>query len=323
MNETLNVSAPGRVNLIGDHTYYTGGLVMPMTLNAFTTVVGQKNTNRVWNLVSHHEAEPVSIALPVIDPRSITPPWGRYVAGVLNEFNKLGYEIPGFTGVIDTTIPIGSGLSSSAALEIAIARIVISITEIAMSETDLALLCQRAEHIASGVHCGIMDQLCIAVGRPNTATLIDCHTYDVQHIAMPEEIEVVTRFISQRTLVGSEYADRVNDCQAIEAIIGPLRLARMNDLSHLNDDRLVRRARHVISENQRVRDFAHALTTGEFVEAGRLMTESHTSLADDYETSNSTVDQAVNSMLHESGFLGARITGGGFGGCIVGLRHRG
>ena len=322
MNETLNVSAPGRVNLIGDHTDYTGGLVMPMTLDARTTVIGQANTSRVWNLVSHHEAEPASIELPVVDSRSITPPWGRYVAGVLYEFNKLGCEIPGFTGEIDTTIPIGSGLSSSAALEIAIARIVISITEIAMSETDLALLCQRAEHIASGVPCGIMDQFCIAVGRRNTATLIDCHTLDVQHIVMPEEIEIVTRFISQRTLAGSEYSDRVIDCHAIEAIIGPLRLAKMNDLSNLNDDRLIRRARHVITENQRVRDFAHALTNKDFVEAGRLMTASHASLAHDYETSNSTMDQAVNSMLHESGFLGARITGGGFGGCIVGIRLR-
>jgi galactokinase len=323
VNETIRVSAPGRVNLIGDHTDYTGGLVMPMTIDAFTTVIGQANTSSVWNLVSHDEAELISIALPIIDPHLVYPSWGRYVAGVLFEFNKLGCEIPGFTGEIDTTIPIGSGLSSSAALEIAISQIVISISEIAMSETDLALLCQRAEHNASGVPCGIMDQLCIAVGRPNTATLIDCHTLDVQHIVMPEEIEIVTRFISQRTLAGSEYADRVNDCQAIEAIIGPLRLATMNDLSNLNDDRLVRRARHVISENQRVRDYAHALTIKDFVEAGRLMTESHASLANDYETSNSTMDHAVKTMMSEPGFLGARMTGGGFGGCIVGIRHRG
>jgi galactokinase len=167
-----------------------------------------------------------------------------------------------------------------------------------------------------------MDQLCIAVGQTNTATLINCHTLDVQHVAMPEEIEVVTRFISQRTLAGSEYADRVNDCHAIESIIGPLRLATMNNLSKLNDDRLVRRARHVISENQRVRDFAQALAKKDFVETGRLMTESHASLANDYETSNSIMDQSVNSMLRESGFLGARITGGGFGGCIVGIRLR-
>lgn len=322
MNETIWVSAPGRVNLIGDHTDYTGGLVMPMTIDAFTTVIGQANTSSVWKIVSHDEAEPISISLPIIDPHLVYPTWGRYVAGVLFEFNKLGCEVPGFTGEISTTIPIGSGLSSSAALEIAIARIAISISKIEMSETDIALLCQRAEQNASGVPCGIMDQLCIAVGRPNTATLIDCHTLAVQHIAMPDEIEFVTRFISQRTLAGSEYADRVNDCQAIEEIIGPLRLASISDAKHIQDQRLFRRARHVISENERVREFAHALATRDFENAGRLMTESHRSLANDYETSNAIMDQAVEAMLREPGFLGARMTGGGFGGCIVGIRHR-
>jgi galactokinase len=321
VTETVHYSAPGRVNLIGDHTDYSGGLVMPMTLDARTTVIGQANTSRVWNLVSYDEPDSLSIALPIEDPSSIQPRWGRYVAGVLFELKQLGIDVPGFTGEISTTIPIGSGLSSSAALEIAIARTALSIANVVLSDTDIALLCQRAEHIASGVPCGIMDQLCIAVGQPNTATLIDCHTLDVQHVAMPKEIEVVTRFISQRTLAGSEYADRVNDCHAIESIIGPLRLATMNNLSKLNDDRLVRRARHVISENQRVRDFAHALTNKDFVEAGRLMTASHESLTNDYETSNTTMDQAVKTMMSEPGFLGARITGGGFGGCIVGIRH--
>jgi galactokinase len=321
VTETVHYSAPGRVNLIGDHTDYSGGLVMPMTLDARTTVIGQANTSRVWNLVSYDEPDSLSIALPIEDPSSIQPRWGRYVAGVLFELKQLGIDVPGFTGEISTTIPIGSGLSSSAALEIAIARTALSIANVVLSDTDIALLCQRAEHIASGVPCGIMDQLCIAVGQPNTATLIDCHTLDVQHVAMPEEIEVVTRFISQRTLAGSEYADRVNDCHAIESIIGPLRLATMNNLSKLNDDRLVRRARHVISENQRVRDFAHALTNKDFVEAGCLMTASHESLTNDYETSNTTMDQAVKTMMSEPGFLGARITGGGFGGCIVGIRH--
>ena len=321
MTETVHYSAPGRVNLIGDHTDYSGGLVMPMTLDARTTVIGQANTSRVWNLVSYDEPDSLSIALPIEDPSSIQPRWGRYVAGVLFELKQLGIDVPGFTGEISTTIPIASGLSSSAALEIAIARTALSIANVVLPDADIALLCQRAEHIASGVPCGIMDQLCIAVGQPNTATLIDCHTLDVQHVAMPEEIEVVTRFISQRTLAGSEYADRVNDCHAIESIIGPLRLATMNNLSKLNDDRLVRRARHVISENQRVRNFAHALTNKDFVEAGCLMTASHESLTNDYETSNTTMDQAVKTMMSEPGFLGARITGGGFGGCIVGIRH--
>ena len=321
MTETIHYSAPGRVNLIGDHTDYTGGLVMPMTLDARTTVTGQANASRVWNLVSHDEPDSLSIDLPIKDPSSMQPRWGRYVAGVLFELKQLGINVPGFTGEISTTIPIGSGLSSSAALEIAIARTALSIAKVVLPDVDIALLCQRAEHIASGVPCGIMDQFCIAAGQPNTATLIDCHTLDIQHIAMPSEIEVVSRFISHRTLAGSEYSDRVTDCRHIEEKIGPLRLANLGDAKKLSDQRLFRRARHVISENHRVRNFASALADKDFRTAGELMLASHESLANDYETSNSAMDQAVKTMMSEPGFLGARITGGGFGGCIVGIRH--
>ena len=167
-----------------------------------------------------------------------------------------------------------------------------------------------------------MDQLSIAVGRPNTVTLIDCHTLDVQHIVMPEEIEIVTRFISQRTLAGSEYSDRVTDCVDIEKLIGALRLASISDAKNINDQRLYRRARHVITENQRVRDFALALSQKDFSTAGELMVARHASLVNDYETSNEEMDRAVKSMMSEPGFFGARMTGGGFGGCIVGIRQR-
>ena len=322
MTETIQISAPGRVNLIGDHTDYTGGLVMPLTLDAHTTVIGQANTSQMWNLVSRDEPVALSTELPIRDPSSVLPRWGRYVAGVLFELAQLGIDVPGFTGEISTTIPIGSGLSSSAALEIAIARTALLIAQVELVDTDIALLCQRAEHIASGVPCGIMDQLCIAVGQPNIATLIDCHTLDIQHIAMPSEIEVVTRFISHRTLAGSEYSDRVTECRHIEEMIGPLRLANLGDAEQISDQRLFRRARHVISENQRVRDFASALSRKDFGAAGQLMLESHQSLAKDYETSNEAMDQAVKTMMSEPGILGARMTGGGFGGCIVGIRHR-
>lgn len=322
MTDTVHISVPGRVNLIGDHTDYTGGLVMPMTLDARTTVTGQVNTSRVWNLVSHDEADSLSIALPIEDPSSMQPRWGRYVAGVLFELKQLGIEVPGFTGEISTTIPIGSGLSSSAALEIAIARTAISIANVVLTDADVALLCQRAEHIASGVPCGIMDQLCVAIGRPNTATLIDCHSLNVQHVAIPDEIEIVTRFVSHRTLVGSEYSERVEDCRQVENIIGPLRSATINDLQKITDQRLLQRARHVITENQRVRDFAAALSRKDFTSAGANMLASHHSLANDYETSNDQMNRAVQEMMSEPGFLGARMTGGGFGGCIVGLRQR-
>jgi galactokinase len=322
VTDTVHISVPGRVNLIGDHTDYTGGLVMPMTLDMRTTISGTRAIEPRWLLTSHDEREPVSISLPVGNPEHTEPRWGRYVAGVLSELNKIGIDIPGFTGEITTTLPIGSGLSSSAALEVTIARVALDIANRQMSDTDIALLCQRAEHIASGVPCGIMDQLCVALGKPNTATLIDCHSLDVQQIAIPDEIEVVTRFVSHRTLVGSEYSDRVEDCRQVEAIIGPLRLATINDLQKITDQRLLQRSRHVITENQRVRDFATALTQKDFASAGGLMLASHHSLANDYETSNDQMDRAVQDMMREPGFFGARMTGGGFGGCIVGLRRR-
>ncbi len=318
----ISVSVPGRVNLIGDHTDYTGGLVLPMPLDQYTTITGTTTDEPTWYLRSADEDLPVTIALPVIDPSVIKPRWGRYVAGVLSEFHLLGQPVTGFRGTVTTTLPIGAGLSSSAALEIAVARIALGDTSHNLSETDLALLCQRAEHKASGVPCGIMDQLCIARGKPGSATLIDCHTLSVTHIAIPEDLEVIVQFISQRTLLNSEYADRVADCGEIEKLIGPLRRATDDDLGQINNPRLRRRARHVISENQRVRDFAQAIIAMDYESAGAFMQQSHWSLAHDYETSNEIMDQAVQQLLSDPTVLGARITGGGFGGCIVGLRRR-
>ena len=328
----LTAVASGRVNLIGDHTDYTGGLVMPMVLSESTIIRGTAQSDLVWDLISADDPTPAHIRLPVTDPAHITPPWARYVAGVITVFQEKGFVVPGFSGTVETTIPIGSGLSSSAALEVAVARIITQlINNQSITAVDLARMCQRAEHIATGVPCGIMDQLSIVAGRPQTATLIDCHDLHIEYVDIPNEIEFSVQFIHHRTLADSAYSKRVAQCQAIEAEIGPLRLATMDDLSAISSstsapssesEQLVRRARHVITENQRVRDFAQALHTGDFEQAGRLMTESHWSLSQDYETSTPAMDEAVNENLATPGVLGARMTGGGFGGCIVVLRSR-
>lgn len=328
MTTSLTASASGRVNLIGDHTDYTGGLVMPMALSATTTITGVKVSDAHWHLVSDDDPEPAQISLPVTDPAPIQPSWARYVAGVLAVFHERGIVVPGFSGTVQTSIPIGSGLSSSAALEVATARLVLDLIgnhHQPISATELARLCQRAEHIATGVPCGIMDQLSIIAGRPNTATLIDCHDLSIDHIDLPSEIEFSVRFIHHRTLADSAYAERVAQCQSIEKIIGPLRLARLQLLTAKGSalsEQLVRRARHVISENQRVRDFAQALQRGEFQQAGSLMVDSHWSLSQDYETSTPMMDQALKDCLSEPGVIGARMTGGGFGGCLVIMRYR-
>jgi galactokinase len=216
-------------------------------------------------------------------------------------------------GHITTTIPVGAGLSSSAALEMAVA---LALGSNHFSQ-ELALLGQRAEQLATGVPTGIMDQLCIASAQEQHGTLIDCHTLNVQHIPIPEDIEIVVQFIAHRTLEGSEYADRVAQCATAESLIGPLRMATLNDVAAIKDSTIQHRARHVVSENARVTQFIDALVQCDYIGAGRIMNASHHSLAEDFATSTKQMNNAVAVACATPGVFGARITGGGFGGCIV------
>ena len=308
------VHAPGRVNLIGDHTDYTGGLVFPMAIDRGTTIRYTPGTDRVV-LSSDAELGLVDLTLPVdVDPRTVTPAWGRYVAAMAAELNAS----IGMHGTVSSDIPAGAGLSSSAALECAIG--------LALSfdgtPVDLALAAQRAEHAATGVPTGIMDQLCIAAATAGHATMIDCRTLDITQVPVPDEVDVVVEFVAHRTLVGSAYADRVAECARAESVIGPLRDATLDDVGrarHHLDDIAWRRARHVVTENERVRAFAAALADGDYARAGRLMQASHESLRTDFETSTSEMDTAVQRLSTTSGVFGARMTGGGFGGCTVAL----
>ncbi|CAB4873317.1 unannotated protein [freshwater metagenome] len=315
MTDRFIVRAPGRVNLIGDHTDYTGGLVLPMTIDRWTVIEGTHHDGPI-ELTSANEPVPLSLPLPVRDPATVEPSWGRYVAGVAAE---IGASARSIRGHVSTTIPVGAGLSSSAALEIATA-LALGFQGDAVS---LAQLGRRAEHRASGVPCGIMDQLCIAAGIADHALLIDCDALTVDPIPLPEDVEIVVQFIAHRTLVGSEYADRVNECAAAEAAIGPLRLATAADVGRITDHVVRQRAQHVVNENQRVRDFSAALGAGDLVGAGRLMVESHNSLRDDFATSTPVMDRAVEAMCATPGVYGARMTGGGFGGCIVAMTRPG
>lgn len=310
-SETVEVRVPGRVNLIGDHTDYTGGRAMPMAIDRWTTLRVHRGGTTV-HLVSADEAEPVDIELPLsIDPSRITPPWGRFVAGVIAETGATR----GLHGTIETTIPVGAGLSSSAALGIGVALGL----GVDTSAVELAQLTRRAEHRATGVPTGIMDQLCIASATAGHATTIDCTTLEVTHVPIPDSANIVVRFIAHRTLDGSPYAERVAQCRAAEAVIGPLASASIGDLEHLDDEVLCRRARHVISENHRVGAFAAALGADDLVTAGEIMVESHHSLRDDYEVSTPEIDRAVAELSALDGVHGARLTGGGFGGCVVAL----
>ena len=310
--------APGRVNLIGDHTDYTGGLVLPMTIDRWTVIRGTRGPagrdGRV-SLVSADEPEPLRLDLPVTDPAAVEPHWGRYVAGVAAEMA----DPQPIEGHITTDIPVGAGLSSSAALEL-VAALALGFDG---TPTELALLGQRAEQRASGVPCGIMDQLCIAAGVVDHALLIDCHSLSVQPVSLPDGIDVVVRFVVHRTLAGSEYGERVAQCATAEREIGPLRLATLDTVATLRDDLIRHRARHVVTENARVREFAAAIAVGDLTSAGELMVASHASLRDDYGTSTAAMDVAVEELMAVPGVYGARMTGGGFGGCVVALAEPG
>jgi galactokinase len=308
---TVRAFAPGRVNLIGDHTDYTGGFALPMAVEWGTTVEVERGGARVV-LASSEEPEPATVGLDVDDPRVVTPAWARYVAGVV----AVVRPGQGAAGTVRTTLPVGAGLSSSAALELSVALAL----GFEGARLALALACQRAEHLASGVPSGVMDQLASAAGVAGHALLIDCTSLEVVPVPLPAGVDVVVVHSGQtRALAGSAYAERRAECEAAAAVIGPLREATEADVARLGDDLLRRRARHVVTENRRVLAFAECLRSGDLVEAGRLMAASHASLATDFDVSTAALDALVAELSGVAGVYGARLTGAGFGGCVVAL----
>ncbi len=311
----VRATAPGRVNLIGDHSDYTGGYVFPMAVDRGTTVALAVGGD-VVDLASDRDPERAVIPLDVDDPTTVRPTWARYVAGVMAELRPA----VGGVGAVTTTLPLGAGLSSSAALEVAVALAL----GFEGSPTDLARLCQRAEGRAFGARTGIMDQLASAAGQAGHCLLIDCTSLSVTPVALPEGLEVVVADSGERrSVAASAYESRRLQCEAAEAEIGPLRLATTEDVSRLAGEVVRRRARHVVTENARVLEFAERIRAGDAAGAGQLMRESHASLRDDFEVSTAALDALVESLARTPGVHGARVTGAGFGGCVVALAETG
>jgi galactokinase len=320
------VAAPGRVNLIGEHTDYNDGFVLPMAIERYTVFAAERTTDRQVTLHSMTTGETASFSVRHAVERG-EPAWSNYVRGVIAGFQQRGDRVPGFHAVIDSSVPFGGGLSSSAALEVAAATCLELILGTSLEPIEKALLCQKAEHDFAGVPCGIMDQFTSVLARADHALLLDCRSRTASPVPMtdPDITVLIINTNVRHKLADGEYAKRREQCE--EAARGmklpALRDATQKTLSAARD-RLdpvaFRRARHVISENERTLLAARAIQNADWAKVSELMYASHDSLRKDYEVSCPELDAVVElarSFGSKDGVIGCRMTGAGFGGCAV------
>jgi len=324
-------AAPGRVNVIGEHTDYNDGYVLPMAIDKYTVMAAAPSarSGRVIQLQSTAEGTPVDIDLnqPLKPAKKGT--WFNYPLGVIAGFVTRGSKIPGFDALVHSTVPLGGGLSSSAALEVSTATALEAITGKKLDPVEKALLCQKAEHEYAGMPCGIMDQFISVMGKKDHLLLLDCRTRQTDLVPMvdPSVQLLITNTNVKHELTGGEYAQRRAQCeQAAKALgVASLRDAEATALERARgkmDEVVYRRARHVISEIERTLHAAEGVRASNWPTVGQLMYASHASLRDDYEVSCPELDTLVDiaqSIGLGGGVYGCRMTGGGFGGCTVAL----
>lgn len=321
--------APGRVNLIGEHTDYNDGFVMPMAIDRFTRVTPSARGD--GRLAVHSEAMGDAVEAR-LDAGALRPrgDWSDYVYGVAKQLLDAGIPLQGATLRIASDVPLGAGLSSSASLEVAVASALVDGARATIDRMTLARLCQRAEHEFAGAHCGIMDQFIALHGRAGHALLLDCRSLAFAAIALPARTEVVIgNTMVRHSIAAGEYNARRAECEAAARALA----ARLPDVRALRDvspddldrhagalsDIQLKRARHVVTENARVQAAAERLERGALDAFGALMAESHRSLRDDFEVSCRELDAMVDVAAACDGVYGARMTGGGFGGCAIAL----
>ena len=328
---TRIIRSPGRVNLIGEHTDYNDGLVFPMAIEPQVNFVCRAREDaviRVASTVFPDQIVDFRIDQPI---QRGEPSWANYIRGVAAQLKQAGIPLTGIDMALANTLPVGGGLSSSAAIEVGTALCLLTLAGHQMDVSRLALICQKAEHEYALVPCGIMDQMIVSSAKEGHATLYDCRSGHKQFIPIdPRELRVViANSMVKHELSGGEYAERRRQCeqavahfQKTKPDVKALRDITPQQVQQAKDqlgDVVHRRARHVVTEIQRTSDAAAALSARQYEKAGELMVQSHNSLRDDYEVSVPELDFLVEQAMATKGVYGARMTGGGFGGCIVAL----
>lgn len=317
------VRAPGRVNLIGEHTDYNDGFVLPLAIERAVVMALRPRLDGRVLLYSLNFPEPADFALDAL--QNTASGWGEYVKGTAWSLLEDEHALSGWEGVMGSDVPIGAGLSSSAALEMATARAFAAISDIAWNPAAMALAGQRAENEWMGANTGIMDQMISASGTADHALLIDCRDLSTRQIPLPKKTAVVIMdTMTRHTHTSSGYNERRKQCEAAAAHFGvshlrDVSLEAFNARAAELDETVRRRARHVISENARVLQAAEAMAAGDAAALGHLMNASHNSLRDDFEVTNDELNIMVNMAQQQLACYGARMTGGGFGGCAVAL----
>ncbi|MGA7120718.1 MAG: galactokinase [Polyangiaceae bacterium] len=325
------VAAPGRVNLIGEHTDYNGGFVLPMAIGRYTVIAAAPAASRYPRRMTFESAmTKSSVEVELDEPqRRGEPTWSNYVRGVAAGFERRGASLPGLCALVRSDLPVGAGLSSSAALEVGVATLLEFGTGMVLDPVDKARLCQTAEHEFAGVPCGLMDQLACVLAEEEGPLLIDCRSEECRTVPLtdPAVSVLVANSNVRHSLDDGAYARRRAECERAAEGLG---VATLRDATPEMVDGarevlgpvLFRRARHVVTENDRTLAAARALDAGAVREAGLLFYESHSSLRDDFEVSCAELDVLVDvarDLGEPGGVYGSRMTGGGFGGCTVTL----
>jgi len=315
--------APGRVNLIGEHTDYNDGFVMPCAIDFATYVAAAARDDRKIRVASVNFPGEYEFDLDTPTAK-IEESWARYVQGVALILERKGNRLRGANLLIESNVPIGAGLSSSAALEVSTGFAFSSVSGIEIEKWNLAKIGQAAEHEYAGVRSGIMDQFASAFGVENHALFLDCRSLGWEPIPLSSAKFIICNTKTKHDLADGEYNKRRADCEEAARLLGheslrDVTLAEFTEKSTALPERLKMRARHVITENRRVLDAVECLQNNNLAEFGRLMNASHESLRADYEVSSRELDLMVEIVRAQPGVLGARMTGGGFGGCTVNL----